>query len=277
MRTRAAWSQALGLGPMWIPRDAAVEAYQPEPVEPPAETPVSVPAPLPAVTTPSPVIETAAPPALRETPADYPAPTLPTPDLSDLPSWETLQKEVETCQRCGLCQTRLHTVFGRGQPGAKWLLVGEAPGANEDQQGLAFVGRAGQLLDNMLAAIGLNGNTDAFITNVLKCRPPGNRNPTGDEIVACQHYLHAQIAHLQPTLILALGRFAAQTLLQTEQSISRLRGQLHHYQGIPLIVTFHPAYLLRNLPDKAKAWQDLVFAARTQRALQSDKSAKPET
>lgn len=269
MRTRAAWSQAMGLGPLWIARaaDAAAEPL-PETAASPntlsdtslTETPPPIEAPI--------IAAEPAPATLHETTDDYSAATVLTvPDPAQLPSWEAIQKEVETCQRCGLCQTRIHTVFGRGQPGAKWLLVGEAPGANEDQQGLAFVGRAGQLLDNMLGAIGLDGNTDAFITNVLKCRPPGNRNPTGDEIVACQHYLHAQIAHLQPTLILALGRFAAQTLLQTEQSISRLRGQRHHYQGIPLIVTFHPAYLLRNLPDKAKAWQDLVFASRTQREL----------
>lgn len=269
MRTRATWSKALGLGPLWIPRTVDAMA---ESLPAPAMPPVTVPD-IPPVQAPSPVetpVVTAepAPATLHETAGDYsPTPAFTAPDPAQLPSWEALQKEVETCQRCGLCQTRIHTVFGRGQPGAKWLLVGEAPGANEDQQGLAFVGRAGQLLDNMLGAIGLDGNTDAFITNVLKCRPPGNRNPTGDEIVACQHYLHAQIAHLQPTLILALGRFAAQTLLQTEQSISRLRGRLHRYQGIPLIVTFHPAYLLRNLPDKTKAWQDLVLASRTQREL----------
>lgn len=278
MRTRAQWSEALGLGPLWVPRDALTEEIAADSRAETHDTPLSVITSEPEVSvfTPPDISSTAdtTPPPLtgpsletRETIS----PTFPALDPESLPSWEALQKEVEHCQRCDLCKTRIHTVFGRGQPGARWLLVGEAPGANEDKQGLAFVGRAGQLLDNMLGAIGLNGNTDAFITNVLKCRPPGNRNPTGDEIVACQHYLHAQIAHLKPTLILALGRFAAQTLLQTEQSISRLRGRLHEYRGIPLIVTFHPAYLLRNLPDKAKAWEDMVLALHTQREL-NDKS-----
>lgn len=178
-------------------------------------------------------------------------------------SWTSLQEEVAHCTRCGLCESRTQTVFGRGSPSARWLLVGEAPGEQEDRQGLPFVGAAGQLLENILAAIGLNSATDVYIANVLKCRPPGNRNPQENEIAACHPYLAAQIAHLRPTLIVALGRFAAQTLLVSKASISALRGQVHQYDTTPLIVTYHPAYLLRNLPEKAKAWEDWCFAKQT--------------
>ncbi|AXE34193.1 uracil-DNA glycosylase [Chromobacterium phragmitis] len=174
--------------------------------------------------------------------------------------WPLLQRKVASCQNCRLCETRTQTVFGRGNPQARWMLIGEAPGENEDKQGLPFVGRAGQLLDNMLAAAGLERDQDVYIANVLKCRPPGNRNPAPDEIAACNSYLLQQIRHVQPVLIIALGRFAAQTLLETEDSISKLRGKAHRYQGVPLVVSYHPAYLLRNQPDKAKAWQDLLLA-----------------
>lgn len=260
MKNLAWYSKAMGFGPLWIRRDLIIqkqtipsdEAIPPETLSPLVGTVSLQPGSAPPL----------APVESAETALLTPS-TVTLPNPSDLPIWATLKQEVINCTRCQLCQTRLNTVFGRGKPGARWLLVGEAPGANEDKEGLAFVGRAGQLLDNMLHAIGLDGNTDAFITNVLKCRPPGNRNPAGDEIIACQHFLHAQIAHLQPELILALGRFAAQTLLNTDKSISRLREQVHHYHGIPLIVTFHPAYLLRNLPDKQKAWEDLIFASKT--------------
>lgn len=178
-------------------------------------------------------------------------------------SLEALSILVEQCQRCSLSQTRTQTVFSRGSPQARWFLVGEAPGEQEDRQGQPFVGRAGQLLNNMLSALGLNLEQDVYIANVLKCRPPGNRNPHPNEVNACQGYLQQQIQLLKPQIIIALGRFAAQTLLQTTQSVSRLRGQVHHYQGIKLIVSFHPAYLLRNLPDKAKAWEDCLLARAT--------------
>ncbi|POZ62339.1 uracil-DNA glycosylase [Chromobacterium alticapitis] len=179
--------------------------------------------------------------------------------------WPQLEREVSACQRCRLCETRTQTVFGRGNPQARWMLIGEAPGEQEDKQGQPFVGRAGQLLDNMLAATGLDREQDVYIANVLKCRPPGNRNPAPDEIAACNGYLLQQIRHIQPALIVALGRFAAQTLLETEDSIGRLRGKVHTYQGVPLVVSYHPAYLLRNLPDKAKAWQDLLLARKVYR------------
>nr|WP_233170422.1 uracil-DNA glycosylase [Aquitalea sp. ASV15] len=215
--------------------------------------PLLVTSPAAMASTPE-LISAAAPvTAPAEQPAAAPLP------LVEL-SWEQLEQAVANCQNCQLCQTRSQTVFGRGNPQARWMLIGEAPGEQEDRQGQPFVGKAGQLLDNMLAAAGLDRENDVYIANVLKCRPPGNRNPAPAEILACSNYLQQQIRHVQPTLILALGRFAVQTLLQTEQSIGKLRGQLHHYQGIPLIATYHPAYLLRNLPDKAKAWQDMVLA-----------------
>ena len=154
-------------------------------------------------------------------------------------------------------------MFGVGDEQADWLLVGEAPGAEEDRLGEPFVGQAGRLLDNMLAAIGLSRGENVYICNVLKCRPPGNRNPEPDEVAKCTPHLLRQIELIQPKLIIAMGRFAAQTLLGTDATIASLRGRVHRYAGVPLIVTYHPAYLLRNLPDKSKAWADLVFARRT--------------
>jgi uracil-DNA glycosylase family 4 len=177
--------------------------------------------------------------------------------------WSQLREAVRNCTKCELHRTRTQGVLGVGDQNADWLIIGEAPGADEDAQGEPFVGQAGKLLDAMLAAIGLKRGENVYIANVLKSRPPGNRNPTAEEVTACLPYLERQIQLIQPKLILALGRFAAQTLLNTEEAISRLRGRLHHYQGVPLIVSYHPAYLLRNLPDKAKAWEDLCFARET--------------
>ena len=181
--------------------------------------------------------------------------------------WPELKSAVSGCEACALHKTRTHTVFGVGDEQADWLLVGEAPGAEEDARGEPFVGQGGRLLDNMLAAIGLKRGDNVYICNVLKCRPPGNRNPEPFEVAQCSPHLLRQLALIQPKLILAMGRFAAQTLLDTEASIASLRGKLHRYQGVPLIVTYHPAYLLRTLPDKAKAWEDLCFARRTMATL----------
>jgi DNA polymerase len=147
------------------------------------------------------------------------------------------------------------------------MLIGEAPGAEEDRLGEPFVGQAGKLLDNMLGAIGLKRGENVYIANVLKCRPPGNRNPEPEEVARCSPFLERQIELVKPKLVVAMGRFAAQTLLATDASIASLRGRVHAYAGVPLIVTYHPAYLLRNLPDKAKAWADLVFAKKTLQAL----------
>jgi uracil-DNA glycosylase len=184
-----------------------------------------------------------------------------------LSGWIELKQAVPACTACGLHKGRAQTVFGVGDEDADWLLVGEAPGAEEDRLGEPFVGQAGKLLDNMLAAIELKRGDNVYIANVLKCRPPGNRNPEPDEVAKCTPFLLQQIGLIRPKLIVAMGRFAAQTLLDTDATIASLRGRLHSYAGVPLIVTYHPAYLLRNLPDKSKAWADLVFARKTMAGL----------
>jgi uracil-DNA glycosylase len=177
--------------------------------------------------------------------------------------WPELKAKVAGCKDCKLRAGCTQTVFGVGDEKADWLLVGEAPGAEEDRLGEPFVGQAGRLLDNMLEAVGLARGRNVYIANVLKCRPPGNRNPEPDEVAKCAPHLLRQVALIQPRLILAMGRFAAQTLLGTDATIASLRGRTHQYAGVPLIVTYHPAYLLRNLPDKSKAWADLLFARKT--------------
>ena len=175
-------------------------------------------------------------------------------------TWPQFAKDVDACVACGLCRTRNKSVPGVGDVRAQWLFVGEAPGADEDAKGEPFVGQAGRLLDNMLAALRLARGRNVYIANVLKCRPPNNRTPTPLEVDACRPYLDRQIELIGPSIIVALGKSAATTLLNVDASIASLRGRVHRYQGVPLVVTYHPAYLLRNLPDKAKAWQDLVFA-----------------
>jgi len=178
----------------------------------------------------------------------------------ELMSWDALGEAVSACRACKLCDTRRNTVFGVGDPRADWLIVGEAPGENEDAQGEPFVGQAGKLLDNMLRALGMNRREKVYIANVLKCRPPGNRNPEPDEVAQCEPFLRRQVELLRPKIIVAMGRFAVQSLLGTTDAIGKLRGQRHVYAGVPVVVTYHPAYLLRNLPDKAKAWTDLCLA-----------------
>jgi uracil-DNA glycosylase len=181
--------------------------------------------------------------------------------------WIPLKAAVSGCMKCGLHKTRTQTVFGVGDENADWMLIGEAPGAEEDRLGDPFVGQAGKLLDNMLAAINLSRRKNVYIANVLKCRPPANRNPTPEEVAQCSPHLLQQIELIKPKLIVAMGRFAAQTLLETGASIASLRGRVHRYAGVPLIVTYHPAYLLRTLEDKAKAWEDLLFAKKTMTGL----------
>jgi len=197
-------------------------------------------------------------------------------DLSTL-DFDGLRRHAQGCEACRLCETRKNVVFGVGDPRANWLFVGEGPGANEDEQGEPFVGQAGKLLDNMLRALGLQRDDNVFIANVVKCRPPGNRDPLPDEIAACEGYLQRQIALIQPKIIVALGRFAAQTLLRSDATIGALRRinagggngapsegtastPVHHYEGVPVVVTYHPAYLLRTPSDKAKVWEDLCRA-----------------
>jgi DNA polymerase len=183
--------------------------------------------------------------------------------------WDALAADIAACTACGLCRTRRSVVPGVGDVRADWLFVGEAPGAEEDARGEPFVGQAGRLLDNMLAALGLARGKGVYIANVLKCRPPNNRTPEPLEVDACRPYLARQIALLQPKLIVALGRSAANTLLGNDASIASLRGRLHRLDGRPLVVTYHPAYLLRNLPDKARVWEDLLFARRVLRETAS--------
>ncbi|MAY27058.1 MAG: uracil-DNA glycosylase [Polycyclovorans sp.] len=217
------------------------------------------------------------PPAAAASGAVVPAPPVAVAPAPDLPTvagpgaviaaapigafgdWAPLEAAVAACTRCGLCATRTQTVFGTGARDAPLMIVGEGPGADEDASGLPFVGRAGKLLDEMLASIGHSRERNVFIANVVKCRPPANRDPATDEAEACRPYLEAQIALIQPKLIVALGRIAAQRLLATDQPLARLRGPLHHYGPgqTPLLVTYHPAYLLRSPREKAKSWQDL--------------------
>jgi DNA polymerase len=193
--------------------------------------------------------------------ASAPAEAAPEPSSDASAAWEALKAEVSGCPRCELCRTRTQTVFGVGNHAAELLVVGEAPGAEEDRAGEPFVGRAGQLLNSMLRAMGYPRDT-VFIANVLKCRPPGNRDPSPSEVAACLPYLQRQVALLRPRVILALGRIAAQNLLATDTPIAQLRGRLHRFGAgaTPLVVTYHPAYLLRSPVEKRKAWSDLKFA-----------------
>ena len=242
MNRRAYLLEELGLAPRWVQREAAV-APAPE-----------------AVTATTPVIER------RETPrfVDQSAAQTLTREVSiGTMDWLQLKQAVRECVACQLHTKRTQTVFGVGDEAADWLFIGEGPGAEEDARGEPFVGQAGRLLDNMLAALGMNRNRNVYIANVLKCRPPNNRAPEPAEADACRPYLERQVALLQPKLIVALGKSAASLLLGTDATIASLRGRVHQYRGVPLIVTYHPAYLLRSLPDKAKAWEDLLLARRT--------------
>ncbi len=231
------------------------------------------PSPMPAaqvVTEPAkvsakPAIQKAALLAKTETPRANPA-TLPIPinparaaRIGGL-SWVELAGDVKDCQACGLCQQRQQAVVGVGAATGPWLFIGEGPGAEEDQSGEPFVGQAGKLLDAMLAAAGLQRGRDVYITNVVKCRPPGNRTPTPDEAAACAPYLDRQIDLIQPKIIVALGKTAMARLTGTDATMASLRGQRHQYRGIPVVATYHPSYLLRSLPEKLKAWEDLLFA-----------------
>ena len=187
--------------------------------------------------------------------------------------WPALKQAVASCTACPLHAKRNKTVFGVGDENADWLFVGEGPGADEDAQGEPFVGQAGRLLDSMLAAIRLKRGHNVYIANVVKCRPPGNRNPEPAEAAACEPHLLRQIELIRPKLIVALGKVAAANLLDSDASVASMRGKVHDYRGMPLIVTYHPAYLLRTPPDKAKAWADLCFAVRTMAGLRGDEVA----
>jgi DNA polymerase len=181
--------------------------------------------------------------------------------------WDELRQAVADCTACELCKMRKQAVLGVGDVNADWLFVGEGPGAEEDERGEPFVGQSGKLLDNMLAAIDLKRGENVYIANSVKCRPPDNRAPEPGETAACWPFLARQVELIKPKLIVTLGRPAAQTLLQQDVKISAVRGQVQDFAGMPLIVTYHPAYLLRNLPDKAKAWEDLCFMRKTMNGL----------
>ena len=211
----------------------------------------------------------AAPAEFNSAPAIARAPAQPAAVGDEAARWEALRTEVLSCTKCSLHKTRIQGVVGVGPHRTDWMVIGEAPGAEEDRRGEPFVGRAGHLLDAMLHAIGLNRGTNVYIANVLKSRPPGNRDPKPDEVAACLPYLMRQIALLQPRLMLAVGRIAAQNLLSTDMPLGRLRGKVHHFGELntPLIVTYHPAYLLRTPADKRKAWEDLKFARSVFRQL----------
>lgn len=241
------------LYPLWVRRD-----LQPHSEVAPAQD-------IPMPTSVSPIIQSAIEKQV--------SPSILTPEIKTEPTqlrkhsvatdWPPLKKQVQDCTECNLRSTCTQTVFGVGDEKAEWLFVGEGPGADEDVQGEPFVGQAGKLLDNMLAAIKLKRGHNVYIANIVKCRPPNNRTPEAEEIAQCLPYLQMQISLIKPKLIVALGKTAATALLGRDETLGSLRGAIHEYQGIPLIITYHPAYLLRSPAEKAKAWQDLCFAMKT--------------
>ena len=297
---RLAYLEAMGIQ-AWSLRQPKLEAAEDEPAASPhaantgsshaarVEHTQSHPAPLTTPATPSPLpntlpeglASTALPQPPTVTKLNPPTPGNPTPtreghaptqpetaSIATLPSisWDELQAKVAACTACPLHQTRTQTVFGVGDRKANWMVIGEAPGEQEDLQGEPFVGRAGLLLNEMLRAIGL-GREQVFIANILKCRPPKNRDPQVEEAAACEGYLKHQIALVQPRIILAVGRIAAQNLLRTTTPIGKLRGIVHAYQNVPLVVTYHPAYLLRSPLEKRRAFDDLRLALHTDRKI----------
>ncbi len=249
---REIFLEEMGVGPLWRQRDVPALTVEDEPL---VEA---------AMAEPSPQTATACNPLPIETPIEVP----PANEVAHM-GWAELKASVAGCVKCGLCKGRTNTVFGVGDEKAKWLFIGEGPGRNEDLRGEPFVGQAGKLLDNMLLAMGLRRGENAYIANIVKCRPTDDsgrdRPPTPEEAAACLPYLQRQIALIQPTVLVALGKTAALTLLalDPETPVSKLRGTAHRYAGLPLVVTYHPAYLLRNMVDKKKAWADLCLAMAT--------------
>ena len=289
--------EEIGVGPVWVRRHLAVEtaeAVEQEPqVAATSASPAGAAAPAPAPQRPpqpvarpgptsAPAPDDGLPPWLSEMSDVDMAPPgyMPYDDDDDEPvirinpaiatmDWAKLKETVAECRQCGLCNGRKKTVFGVGDEKAKWLFIGEGPGRNEDMQGEPFVGPAGKLLDNMLVAMGLKRGENAYIANIVKCRPTDeggkDRPPSPQEVASCLPYLQRQIALIQPTVLVALGKTAALSLLGLDPAtpVSKLRGTVHRYQDLPLVVTYHPAYLLRQLGDKSKAWADLCLAMTT--------------
>lgn len=250
MSRREAFLAEMGLGPIWTSRHHSAPAAEALPAEP--------------------VVDVAAA-ALNAAGAEdvITAPSKPPEQAVAMMDWTQLKASVAICTKCGLCQGRTQSVFGVGDEKARWLFIGEGPGRNEDLTGEPFVGKAGKLLDNMLLSMGLRRGDNAYIANIVKCRPTDatgkDRPPTPDETTACMPYLERQIELIQPTILVALGKTAALSLLglDPDTPVSRLRGKVHQYAGRPLVVTYHPAYLLRNMADKKKTWADLCLAMAT--------------
>lgn len=252
----------MGISPIWTLREPGMQIRVA--LEKPAQETTQMAKPItdkPIVLVtapPTPAVAQMTPTPVTQTLARSARPTV----AVDALNWSELASQVAACTACPLCEQRKQAVFGIGDRNPDWLFVGEGPGTEEDTQGEPFVGQAGQLLDNMLAALDIDRGNKVYIDNAVKCRPPGNRTPEAAEIAACAPYLARQIALLKPKIIVLLGKVAAHSVLHEDKTISAMRGRRFEYAGIPLVVTYHPAYLLRNLPDKAKAWEDLVFAHR---------------
>jgi uracil-DNA glycosylase len=245
MTARSTILREMGLTPIWALRGTASAAPEAAPSVPLTTMPIA--AESAAATEPALSLSITAPNPHRET-------------AIAAMSWDELTASIACCTACKLCKTRNKTVPGMGDQTPSWMVIGEAPGENEDKQGEPFVGKAGQLLDAMLAAVGKQRTQGVFIANVIKCRPPGNRNPEPDEIAACTPYLKRQIALASPKLLLAAGKFAAQTLLNRDDTVALMRASGGQFEGIPVVVTYHPSYLLRSPLEKAKAWEDLIKA-----------------
>ena len=260
--------------PVWWPESSvAVEAAEPAAESASVRAPVVTSAVIAGPRTPAARPNAAAPSAPVALHAAEPSPTPPPTVRIEVAGlgWQALRQAVADCRACSLCDSRRQTVFGVGSQRAQWLVVGEAPGEEEDLRGEPFVGKSGQLLDRMLHALGLTRSDEAeadparqvYIANTLKCRPPRNRNPEPAELAQCEPYLVRQIELLRPRVILAMGAFAIKTLLRSAEPVGKLRGRVHSYHGVPTIVTYHPAYLLRSPGEKAKSWADLCLAADT--------------
>lgn len=239
----------MGISPIWVRRDDVLAAAAPRSEDAPLVQASAQDAVSGAPVLPSVPLTSAVPEAM---------PT----SAVDAMDWPELRRQVSACRLCVLCQQRKQAVLGVGDLDPDWLFIGEGPGADEDVQGEPFVGQAGKLLDNMLAALQIARGNKVYIGNAVKCRPPGNRTPEAAEIATCRPYLERQIALLKPKIIVLLGKVAVHSLLHNDNTLGSLRGKSYEYAGIPVVVTYHPAYLLRNLPDKAKAWEDLLFARR---------------
>lgn len=237
----------MGISPLWVLRE-------PEPVISASQIGEASGDPVAAETAPVRPVE----------PTSQPLASTPIAAVDAL-DWPELARQVAQCKACPLCQQRKQAVLGVGDLNPDWLFIGEGPGADEDAQGEPFVGQAGKLLDNMLASLDIARGNKVYIGNAVKCRPPGNRTPEAAEMAACRPYLERQIALLKPKIIVLLGKAAVHAVLHEDKTLASLRGQRFEHAGIPVVVTYHPAYLLRNLPDKAKAWEDLLFARRVLR------------